>query len=1012
MNTLFFNWNRLPLQAVADYLVERYGARGRLDLAKVIVVLPGRRAGRRLLELLVETATRASLELVPPVIETVGALPEQLYTPKRPFAGEFTQRFAWSEVLRQAAPERLARLVARPPAADDDVGWWELGDTLRRQHVELAGDGLDFVHVAELVGDFGGPDERQRWELLAQFQLDYLHLLDQCELWDRQTARLKAIEFGECHLEQDVILCATVDMNQATRKMLDQVSHQAGDRVTALVFVGPEPQWKERFDEHGCLRSEAWLDLPIPLQMQHVRIVDGPDEQVQAVCDCLAAYGGRYRADEITIGFADDRLVPRVQRRLEAAGLPTRWGPGRSTRETGPFRLIEAIVRCLEEDRFDAFAQLARHPDLHGWLTAQAVDPAWLSELDRYQMKHLPDRLEGILTAVERDLAEEQEEASPSVAEPERADRPERADTRERTDTRERADTRERTDTRERADTREQQAQTGVSSSATAWRRRQLLRAIELVLGCLAPFRGESRAVGQWMQPLRECLATLYGYRKWSREEPTDQAVMAACRSLAEAADELLAVPTRLAPHVSAATALRLILSHIGQDPIPPAASEAAIELLGWLELPLDDAPALIVTSLNEGFVPASVTSDLFLPNTVRERLGLLNNTRRYARDAYAVCMMLASGRQIDWISARRTREGDPLLPSRLLLAVRGPELAQRALQFFRHVATEQVADLAQDRAETSRDPAFVVPRPLPLKEPIRRLSVTGFRDYLACPYRFYLRHVLRLNVLHDHVRELDPGGFGSLAHEVFKQFGLSPLIDSLDPDEINRFLQQTLSTCVEQTFGRQVAPVVLIQVEQLRTRLAAWAAHQAAWREAGWRIEQVEAAPPRPGAPFDVDGIPFTLAGRIDRIDRHPDGRRAILDYKTSDSGRAPESTHRKREQWIDLQLPLYRHLAASILGISTEELGTAASGRLLLGYCTLPKDADKAGFQWASWDDQAWQEADEVARQVIRSLRQELFWPPTDPPPAFSEDFAPICQDDVFDKDQSWQAEEIDED
>jgi hypothetical protein len=81
-------------------------------------------------------------------------------------------------------------------------------------------------------------------------------------------------------------------------------------------------------------------------------------------------------------------------------------------------------------------------------------------------------------------------------------------------------------------------------------------------------------------------------------------------------------------------------------------------------------------------------------------------------------------------------------------------------------------------------------------------------------------------------------------------------------------------------------------------------------------------------------------------------------------------------------------------------------------LGYITLPKDADECGYQMAEWDDDAWQQADEVARSVIRRIREEKFWPPTDPPPAFSDDFAPICQDDVFDKDQSWLAETLGDD
>jgi len=33
-----------------------------------------------------------------------------------------------------------------------------------------------------------------------------------------------------------------------------------------------------------------------------------------------------------------------------------------------------------------------------------------------------------------------------------------------------------------------------------------------------------------------------------------------------------------------------------------------------------------------------------------------------------------------------------------------------------------------------------------------------------------------------------------------------------------------------------------------------------------------------------------------------------------------------------------------------------------------------------------------------VIRAIRAGVFWPPTDPPPAFFDEFAAICQDGQF--------------
>jgi RecB family exonuclease len=415
--------------------------------------------------------------------------------------------------------------------------------------------------------------------------------------------------------------------------------------------------------------------------------------------------------------------------------------------------------------------------------------------------------------------------------------------------------------------------------------------------------------------------------------------------------------------------------------------------LLGWLELPLDDASALILCSFNEGYVPSSVNADAFLPNSLRSRLGLQDNARRYARDAYALSVLAATRRQLDLIVARHDSQGDPLSPSRLLFATERDQIAQRALRFFseppaRHELPPLAGRLTPGRSESG----FVVPRPAPLPEPIRELPVTAFRDYLTCPYRFYLRRVLRLQTSNDAAEELDGGLFGSLVHEVLRQFGLGPCRDSADPDEIRQHLRELLAKATEAQFGRHTLASVQVQLEQLRLRLDGFADKQAERAATGWRIESAEGeGREHTDAVLDVDGRPMILRGRIDRIDVHREtGQRAILDYKSSDTPKTPEKAHQRGDEWTDLQLPLYRHLARS-LGIT---------GPVQLGYVLLPKDVDKVEFCMAQWTDDQLAAADEVARKVVKHIWAEDFWPPTDPAPDFSEEFAAICQDGVFEK------------
>jgi ATP-dependent helicase/DNAse subunit B len=266
---------------------------------------------------------------------------------------------------------------------------------------------------------------------------------------------------------------------------------------------------------------------------------------------------------------------------------------------------------------------------------------------------------------------------------------------------------------------------------------------------------------------------------------------------------------------------------------------------------------------------------------------------------------------------------------------------------------------------------------------------VTEFRDYLASPYRYYLRHILKLSTSGDQIEELDGATFGVLVHEVLKQFGNSPFRESTYGPEIADYLSQTLDQVVHASFGPAPLATVQIQFEQARRRLLAFAGWQSQWRLQGWEIHSVECSPPEP-VPFSLgDGRTVSLVGRIDRIDYHPREKRwALLDYKTGDAGASPEKTHRDQDDWIDLQLPLYRHLVRHLTD-STD---------LQLGYLVLPRQANEVDSKFAEWNADDLAEADEVARKIIRRVQEEDFWVELPEPVTTLLEFDPICQAGVF--------------
>src|SRR5689334_13545520 len=87
----FLGWEKPALPEAARRLAARYRFGHLLDLNRVIIVVPGQRAGRRMQELLAFLAEDEGLRLTPPAVVTEGKVPELLYTPKLPFADDLAQ---------------------------------------------------------------------------------------------------------------------------------------------------------------------------------------------------------------------------------------------------------------------------------------------------------------------------------------------------------------------------------------------------------------------------------------------------------------------------------------------------------------------------------------------------------------------------------------------------------------------------------------------------------------------------------------------------------------------------------------------------------------------------------------------------------------------------------------------------------------------------------------------------------------------------------------------------------
>lgn len=401
-----------------------------------------------------------------------------------------------------------------------------------------------------------------------------------------------------------------------------------------------------------------------------------------------------------------------------------------------------------------------------------------------------------------------------------------------------------------------------------------------------------------------------------------------------------------------------------------------ALELQGWLELPWEDAPHLVVAGFNDGRVPDAVAGDAFLPESLRVKLGLKSNAMRFARDAFllqALAASRAAGGRLDLLYGKFSGEGEPLRPSRLLLRCPDPELPARVKFLFR------APELAAPALAWRRAWRLTLPR----RAPPTRVSVTALKRWLRCPLRFYLQYVLGMEAVDPAKSELDAFDFGTLCHSALEAMARNAVLrDCTDAGVLREFLLAEFDRRMRARYGHELAVPLLVQRESARQRLARAAEVQAQERAAGWVIVDVERK-------FELAVEEAVIAGKIDRIERHEgSGAWRVLDYKTSDKAMDPADAHLRGPRgdeeppawalwtggarprvWSDLQLPLYHRVLASEAGGAPVECA----------YFNLPKAVGETGLRiWKDFTPELEASAWNCVRGVIAAIRAGAFWPP----------------------------------
>ncbi|MFD2256957.1 PD-(D/E)XK nuclease family protein [Luteolibacter algae] len=448
---------------------------------------------------------------------------------------------------------------------------------------------------------------------------------------------------------------------------------------------------------------------------------------------------------------------------------------------------------------------------------------------------------------------------------------------------------------------------------------------------------------------------------------------------------------------------LQLLLSELPINPAQPP-TDRVIDVQGWLELLFEPGEHLVICGMNETLVPSRSGGEPWLSEKIRQTLQLNTDADRHARDAYllhAMLRMRETRGTVHLFCCKNGLGGETFLPSRLLLQVPRERLVSSVKNLFREIEPPE-SDLIWTRDWKWQAPSAATRQ---------RISITALKDYLSCPFRFYLKHLVRMSLPEPDRREMNARDFGSMAHSALEIWAKDPDARQLtDAGKISAYLAGTIDDIILRDFGRKPPLAIRIQAQSILQRLKWFANQQAISSAEGWEIIHVERK-------ISIPSGEFLLSGIIDRVDRHrKTGQLRVIDYKTGDV-KSIESEHRQKVTartkrpvhipedapayqngidskgksvdflWKNLQLPLYA-LAESI----------DSGGQLPIPcYVHLGKTEDNVKFTtWDSFSEDDLESARACADWIIGSIANNHFWPPADK--VKYDDFALLSQNRPF--------------
>ena len=370
---------RQVIKDLALELLSRHRTGRLLDLSDYTLLLPGQRAGRRLLEILSELCAKEKILFLPPKAETDISFLRRL---AREAAGvSLASPFEVLDIWRKALDAERGRLekVFALRSEETDIPESVLisfSERLEELRKELALNLVNCHKVREALADMAGERESERWEELEELFARYLVELEKSGLKD------------ECLSLEDFLNSPPGEKRKLyvigyrERIPLLEALYERPDFDVSVMAVGED--W---FDEKGLLKKDA-LFPPLSPKTGSIMIFSDPPTEAEGVFAKLRELSpnGELSCSDVSVATQDGDLVPFLKELGKTSKIQIHEASGRPFAETEAGMFLRSITELLEKPDVYAYLRALRLPCLERAVTKNHLEdflPGWLDSLEK-----------------------------------------------------------------------------------------------------------------------------------------------------------------------------------------------------------------------------------------------------------------------------------------------------------------------------------------------------------------------------------------------------------------------------------------------------------------------------------------------------------------------------------------------------------------------------------------------------------------------------------------------------